>query len=242
MVTDCYNRVITYKTGWEEPKPMKYYISRGGQQFGPYTMADLRNYVAQGNILLTDLACGEGQTQWVPVSQLMGGSPAPPQQVPPQSAAPQPVYQQPVYSAPQPVGPGQPAPVYQMGVGGGELPPGLHWVLVLLIGCVTCGLFTIVWLFIQASFVKKIRPASNAILLYAIGLAAPFAAIVVIPFAMRSMGVLPLAWVLQLGGVVLIIMGHFNMKSAIEEYYNTVEPINLRLSGVMVFFFSVYYF
>jgi hypothetical protein len=32
------------------------------------------------------------------------------------------------------------------------------------------------------------------------------------------------------------------MRSSIENYYNTVEPINLRLSGVMTFFFAVYYF
>jgi hypothetical protein len=37
-------------------------------------------------------------------------------------------------------------------------------------------------------------------------------------------------------------MAVFQMRSSIENYYNTVEPINLRLSGVMTFFFAVYYF
>jgi hypothetical protein len=32
------------------------------------------------------------------------------------------------------------------------------------------------------------------------------------------------------------------MRDALVEYYNTVEPINLRLSGVMTFFFSFLYF
>jgi hypothetical protein len=37
-------------------------------------------------------------------------------------------------------------------------------------------------------------------------------------------------------------MAVFQMKDSLENYYNTVEPINLRLSGVMTFFFAVYYF
>ena len=32
------------------------------------------------------------------------------------------------------------------------------------------------------------------------------------------------------------------MKASIERYYNTVEPINLRLSGIMTFFFNMIYF
>ena len=76
---------------------MRYYISRAGQQFGPYSLADLQQYVAQGNVLLTDLACGEGQTQWVPVSQVVGGGSG----AAPQPAAPQPAqsYGQPAYAA-----------------------------------------------------------------------------------------------------------------------------------------------
>ena len=31
------------------------------------------------------------------------------------------------------------------------------------------------------------------------------------------------------------------MKSSLEEHYNTVEPIGLRLNGVMVFFFGGLY-
>jgi hypothetical protein len=32
------------------------------------------------------------------------------------------------------------------------------------------------------------------------------------------------------------------MRSDIEEHYNSAEPIALVLSGVMTFFFNVYYF
>lgn len=75
---------------------MKYYVSRAGQQYGPYSLADLQRYVASGNILPTDLACGEGGAQWVPVSQVIGnvGVPAPQPQVPVQPGAVQPGYSQ----------------------------------------------------------------------------------------------------------------------------------------------------
>jgi hypothetical protein len=32
------------------------------------------------------------------------------------------------------------------------------------------------------------------------------------------------------------------MRSSLVQYYNTVEPISLKLSGVMTFFFNIYYF
>jgi hypothetical protein len=32
------------------------------------------------------------------------------------------------------------------------------------------------------------------------------------------------------------------MKNSIEEHYNTAEPTGLSLSGVMTFFFNVFYF
>ena len=56
---------------------MKYYIQRQLNEYGPYTLADLQRYVAQGSILLTDLTRSEGMTEWVPVSQVIGNIPAP---------------------------------------------------------------------------------------------------------------------------------------------------------------------
>jgi len=34
----------------------------------------------------------------------------------------------------------------------------------------------------------------------------------------------------------------FYVRGVLQQYYNTVEPINLNLSGVMTFFFNVFYF
>jgi hypothetical protein len=56
---------------------MNYFISRNDQQYGPYTLADLQRYVATGSILVSDMTCSEGMTEWVPVSQVIGNIPVP---------------------------------------------------------------------------------------------------------------------------------------------------------------------
>src|SRR5437016_5603818 len=81
---------------------MNYWVSRGGQQYGPYSLADLQKYVASGNILATDMARSESMNQWLPVSQILAGGGQAPQ------ATPQPP--QPVQPSPQQPAPQQPAP------------------------------------------------------------------------------------------------------------------------------------
>jgi hypothetical protein len=56
---------------------MNYFILRNGQQYGPYTLADLQRYVAAGSILVTDMTRSEGMTDWIPVSQVIGNIPVP---------------------------------------------------------------------------------------------------------------------------------------------------------------------
>ena len=60
---------------------MNYFITRDGQQYGPYTLADLQRYVASGEILLTDLARSEGMSEPLPVSQIIGTIPVPQAQI-----------------------------------------------------------------------------------------------------------------------------------------------------------------
>lgn len=97
---------------------MNYFVTRDGQEYGPYSLADLQRYVASGQILATDLARSEGMPESLPVSQIIGTIPVP-------------------VAAPIPVA-GPPMPDYPD-------PPNLHWGLVLLFGILTCGVFSIVW-------------------------------------------------------------------------------------------------
>ena len=50
-------------------------ITRDGQQYGPYTVEQVRGYLASGQLSYSDLAFREGGTQWVPLSTIMGVSP-----------------------------------------------------------------------------------------------------------------------------------------------------------------------
>jgi len=55
---------------------MEYFVKRGEQRFGPYSLSDLQQYVQSGNLVVEDLAQSEGMADWVPVSQVLGNIPA----------------------------------------------------------------------------------------------------------------------------------------------------------------------
>jgi hypothetical protein len=219
---------------------MKYYIQRQLNEYGPYTLADLQRYVAQGSIQLADLTRSEGMTDWVPVSQVIGNSPIP-------VAAP----------AGQAIG----AAAYSGGtvydgsgavygvqavsaLGEPAVPIDFHWALVLLIGIVTCGIFNYAWLIVESVFVRKVKPESKGLLFVIIAIAGFFVGGFVngIMAAASHGQATPYGSLFSLAALVLYLVGVFQMKSDLEDYYNSIEPINLQLSGVMVFFFNVYYF
>ena len=213
---------------------MNYYIQRQSTEYGPYTLADLQRYVAQGNILLTDLARSEAMSDWLPVSQVIGNIPVP--------VAP---------------------PTMQFGGGaayGGAMygaasapalaperftnPPNFHWIGVLVLGLITRGLFNDIWLIVEANWVRKVTNTTKDIYLavgatgsYLLGLA-----LLVVNREPDSSPAAALGLLLLLGSIVLRLVAAFSIRSSIQEHYNTVEPINLSLSGVMTFFFGAVYF
>lgn len=208
---------------------MNYYVTRDGQQYGPYSLADLQRYVAQGNIQLTDLARSEALDQWIPVEQIIGNISVPQAPAPPVNYGQVPVYTQDPISAN-----GQPATAPAF-----PAPPDLHWGLVLLLGVVTCSFFIIICTFVQAAYAQQLRTRSTPMLFYGIAFPAMFVSGIVSTLLpnMGAVGAL-----MQLAGTALMIAGHFSMKNALEEHFNTVEPIGLQLSGPMTFFFNVIYF
>jgi len=218
---------------------MNYFIKRDLSEYGPYTLADLQKYVASGNILLTDLCRSEGLADWVPVSQVIGNIPVP-------VAAPQP---QPVagtvYGGPSPYG-GAPAGYAPQAVSQYPPPPSLHWGIALLLGVLTCGIFGWVWAFVQAAWVKKVQPESKGLLYYGISIGL-LMLVIVVAFSEGAAGRAgafnsPIFVILRLGGAIMWLVAAFNMRTSIEEHFNSAEPIGLSLNGVMTFFFSIYYF
>jgi GYF domain 2 len=210
---------------------MPYQISRGGQMYGPYTLEDLQRYLASGNVLPTDLAKSEEMTDWVPVSQILGGGPA---------AASAPAYpSEPVYA---------PTPGYGAAAGVYPDPPNLNWGLVLLFGILTCGVFFVVWELVQTLWMKRVQPLTKAM---------PYYIIYVVLWFLNvgsSMGrsaamvhgntlpASPLGILISLGTIVMAIVYRFAMRSSLEQHFNGPEPIGLRLGPVMTFFFGGLYF
>jgi hypothetical protein len=226
---------------------MKYFIQRQLNEYGPYTLADLQRYVAQGSILLTDLTRSEGMTDWVPVSQVIGNIPIAASIPPAQSTGPAAYGGAPVYGGGGTIYDGTTAGYGAQAVSAqatAHVPPDLHWALVFLIAVVSCGLFNYAWLIVEAAFVKKLKPESKSLLFIILAIAG----FLIGGFMRGFTGALhrgdssPLGALLSLAGVILYFVGVFQMKSDLEDYYNHVEPINLRLSGVMTFFFNIYYF
>ena len=118
-------------------------------------------------------------------------------------------------------------------------PPDLHWALLLLLMFVTCGFFGIVWMFIQANWVRRIDPDNKAIVLYSIYMAGVVIALALAVSEDQSAQVL--SGLVNIAGVVCGIVGYFKLRSGLHDYYGG-PPIHLYLGPVMTFFFNTIYF
>ncbi len=194
---------------------MNYFITRDGQQYGPYTLADLQRYVASGEILLTDLARSEGMSEPLPVSQIIGTIPVPQAQI-----LANPVINAAIYPD----------------------PPNLHWGLVLLFSILSCGLFSAVWNLVQAAWMKKVAPQSTALYYYIASLCALAATFFTGVEAAYTHSSNSTVGAVNLVYYILLLIGRFSLRSSLEQHYNSVEPMGLSLSGVMTFFFGDIYF
>ena len=191
---------------------MEYFVKRGEQRFGPYSLSDLQSYVQSGNVLAADLAQSEGMMDWVPVSQVLGNIPAAP------------VITTSPFTATEP----------QLV----SLPPNLHWSIVLILGALTRQFFNMIWALIQANWARKLSNDNKPMVLVAMYPAGMIAGFLTMAF---DRGMAAVGGLFILGGAIVYLVGIFSIKSAMEEYYTTTENIGLQLSGVMTFFFSTVY-
>lgn len=212
---------------------MPYQVSRNGQMYGPYTLEDLQRYVVSGNVLPTDMAKSEEMTEWVPVSQVLGSQSAPP---PAAAYAPPAVY--------------TPATAYPHTAAANAYPdpPNLNWGLELLLGFLTCVLFVVVWNLVIAAWAKRVQPNSKALMYYIIA-----TVLIVLNFGGSYGNVVAAAHHYPVhqnifGSIVAIVtwvvrlIARFSLRDTLEQHYNTTEPLGLRLSAVMTFFFGGIYF
>jgi len=190
---------------------VQYFVKRGEQKYGPYSLSDLQKYVQSGNIALDDVTQSEGMADWVPVSQVLGNIPATAVTAGGAAVAP--------------------APERELV----PLPPNWHWIVVLLLGVVTWGLFNGIWALIQANWVRRLIRNNKPLVLVAM-----YPAGMVTIFIMAALRI-PLVPLVNLITAIVYLIGIFSIRSAMEEYYNSTENIGLQLSGVMTFFFSTVY-
>jgi hypothetical protein len=193
---------------------MQYFVKRGEQRFGPYSLSDLQRYVQSGNVLSDDLAQSEGMNDWVPVSQVLGNIPAPLVNSDGIAVAPTP--------EPQLV----------------PLPPNLHWSIVLILDVVTRQSFNLIWAVVQANWARKLTGDNKPMVLVAMYPAGMVAGLLTMAL-FKSLSALGAIFILA--GAIVYLFGIFSIKAAMEEYYNSTENIGLTLSGAMTFFFSAIY-
>lgn len=232
-----------------------YQISRNGQMYGPYTIEDLQRYVASGNVLPSDLAKSDEMSEWIPVSQLLGSA----QSVNP--AFSNSGFTAPAASSASFETPGYANPVYgasaqQPAFNAAAYPdaPNLNWGLVLLIDFFTCGLFQYVWNIIVAAWLKKVQPDSKSLFLYIAAVVVFFVYLIAqIPTQMAAIHAAvnhtnPSTTPNLVGGIFYVVLfvvrlvARFMQRASLEEHFNTVENVGLKLNPVMTFFFGGLYF
>ncbi|SVE12061.1 uncharacterized protein METZ01_LOCUS464915, partial [marine metagenome] len=55
---------------------MQIHVNKNGQQYGPYSVEELRAYLTQGSLSVEDYAWYEGLPSWVQINQIQGLSSA----------------------------------------------------------------------------------------------------------------------------------------------------------------------
>lgn len=200
---------------------MTYRIARSGQTFGPYTDTEIRQYIASGNIGMSDMVQAEGTFDWVPVIRMF-----PPAAVPSAAAVPaQAVTPKVLYPD----------------------PPDFPWWGALLLGAVTGGLFFVVWDIVEASWLKRIETKSTAFLLY-IGVAVLYLFKLPGMWSTMSYNIFGGPDVHghsgSVGGFafILAVVARFIFRRELLEHFNVREGIALRLSGFWTLLLGGLYF
>lgn len=214
---------------------MHYFVQRDGRDYGPYTEADLRRYLASGQLSPQDRFRAEAQGEY----RLLGNSSivAGTSRIP--SGAFPPAYQRPCMA------------------NGAPLPPNLHWGLVLMLSIVTCGFFAIIWMLMQAWWLKQLRAENRAIWILAASFASSYvgsiiagvvSSLVQAPLSndelhleqALALSVVPV--LMALAGWGLFIAAELEMRKEMLAYFNTAENIHLRLNLLYTLLGGMYYF
>ena len=188
--------------------------------FGPYTESEIRQYIASGNVGMSDLVQAESSGAWVPVLELFPPTAAGFVPVAPPIAAPRALYPD---------------------------PPDFPWWGALLLGMVTGGLFFVVWDIVQASWLKRIQRDSTALLFY-IGVAILY--VFKLPSVWATMDFNMFGGPIVHGhgsglsavGTMLAVVARFIFRRELTRHFNEREGLGIQLNWFLTLLFGGLYF
>ncbi len=105
----------------------------------------------------------------------------------------------------------------------------------LLLTVVTLGLFPLMLLLMQASYVRAIGGSRNPQILCILVIGLLLASAILVPYSLQY--AVKLVWLALIGVVAALLAINFRLVS----HYNAVEPIGLRLSKVLTILLGVFY-
>lgn len=203
------------------------WIGRDGQKYGPYTEANIRQWLREGQLTPDTLAWRLGMTEWMPLSTFGVADPVADGMSPPPPPPPPPL---------QSTGAAYGAAMSDDVRESFPRPPSMHWLVVLLLVVVTFGLFQWVWLFVQSNWVRRIDRSSSARGLFVAGLLVAFGG----GFVSGAFNVPTMTVLGTLAGTVLVIVGCFSMAGSLRQEAARLG-LPLEIGGVTLFFFQMLY-
>jgi len=230
------------------------WIGQNGERHGPFSEANIRQWLREGKIAPDALAWRNGMAGWVPLASLFpaaaANGPVPPPlttaNVPPTFANARATAVPESFSARRDESLGAARTDREAF----PTPPSLHWGLVWLFTMLTFGIFRIIWPFIQANWVRKIDHQSKATLLLGLAMGCLVIGYFFYFVGLASMthgsmangggGMLGLGGLLLLAYWVLYLVAYFSMAGSMRDKLTTRE-LPLEIGGVTLFFFTVYY-
>ena len=227
------------------------WIGRNGEKYGPYSEANVHQWLREGKLTSDTLAWRNGMASWAPLASLFPGvatdGPLPPPQaatnVPPPFADTRATATIASFSARR----DESLDATRTDRATLPTPPSLHWGLVWLFAVLTLGIFAIIWPFIQANWVRKIDRRSNATLMIGlamgcrlVGYGFYFAGLASIASGGGGMGMVGFGGLLLLAGWVLYLVAYFSMAGSMRDKLVSRE-LPLEIGGVTLFFFTMYY-
>jgi hypothetical protein len=197
---------------------MSYTITRNGQTFGPYTPAEVQQYLASGRILPTDLAQAEGMAEWLPVGELFPAAPLAEQ----------------VAGARVVLFPDPPDLPWWVALLLGILTGGLFFVI--------WDIVEAAWLRRISQTSSALALYTVVAVLYVLRLPETWHSVEYNVFNGPRMVPTPFGGLVGLAGVVLAIVARFVFRSELLKHFNGPEPLGLRLNAFWTLLFGGLYF